>query len=38
LTILDVLICKGTEPSKEEIKQALDYIKKEIRRLEHGQE
>ena len=30
MTILDVLICRGTEPSKEEIKEALDFIETEM--------
>jgi len=34
MSILDILITRGTEPSKEEIKQALDYMKKEIKKLE----
>ena len=33
MTILDVLICRGTEPSKEEIKEALDFIKSEIKTM-----
>jgi hypothetical protein len=38
MTILDVLAIKGAPFTKEEIKQAIDYIEVEIKKIERSED